>query len=316
MFKETSGIMPKETIVPFKDKACVGNKALYQLILSKVDNHCRDLLRHCNEEGDKALELLFVQCANVTGVDTDHYHQLLVGLRAFHDESATKFIERFLVARTNAERARNDYTESKLVSFLLTGLSGHKNTNYQLLISIFREKLMSGVDVSFAELERRFLCIDETISRDVYSSRRSLTSANAARSDRKPKGGRNSKANAVQFSSGEKDMSKIKCFNCGDMAHFARDCPKPQRAKTNETSERRPSRVSGGEDLHVAKAAPVQAVLVILRRYPSLLPLARPLQVQESPAVSIGVSLLTRVPTPCHPSDPMGALSVGCPLRT
>ena len=196
MFKETSGIMPKETIVPFKDKACVGNKALYQLILSKIDNHCRDLLRHCNEEGDKALEILFIQCANVTGVDTDHYHQLFVGLRAFHDESATKFIGRFLIARTSAERARNEYTDSKLVSYLLTGLSNHKNNNYQLLISIFREKIMSGGEVSFAELERRFLCIDETISRDVYSSRRSLTSANTARSDRKPKGRRNSKANA------------------------------------------------------------------------------------------------------------------------
>ena len=170
MFKETSGIMPKETIVPFKDKSCIGNKALHQLILSKIDNHCRDLLRHCNEEGDTALELLFVKCANITGVDTDHYHQLFVGLRAFHDESATKFIGRFLVARTSAERARNEYTDSKLVSYLLTGLSGHKNTDYQLLISIFREKIMSGDDVSFAELERRFLCIDETTARDVYSS--------------------------------------------------------------------------------------------------------------------------------------------------
>ena len=76
MFKETSSIMPKETSVPYQDKKCIGNRALYQLILSKVDNHCRDLLRHCNEEGDTALELLFVKCANITGVDTDHYHQL------------------------------------------------------------------------------------------------------------------------------------------------------------------------------------------------------------------------------------------------
>mmetsp|Transcript_25900 Transcript_25900/g.37116 ORF Transcript_25900/g.37116 Transcript_25900/m.37116 type:complete len:145 (-) Transcript_25900:127-561(-) len=132
MFRETSCIMPKEKIIPYADKQCIGNRALYQLIISKVDNHCRDLLRHCNEEGDTALELLFVKCANVTGVDTDHYHQLFVGLRAFHDESATRFIDRFLVARTCAERAQNEYSNSKLVSFLLTGLSGHKNPNYQL----------------------------------------------------------------------------------------------------------------------------------------------------------------------------------------
>jgi len=104
MFKETSSIMPKEIIVPYQDKKCVGNRALYQLILSKVDNHCRD-----------------------------HYHQLFVGLRAFQDESATRFIDRFLVARTSAERAQNEYSNSKLVSYLLTGLSGHKNPSYQLL---------------------------------------------------------------------------------------------------------------------------------------------------------------------------------------
>ena len=52
-------------------------------------------------------------------MDTDHYHQLIVSLQAFQDESATCFIDRFLVARTSAERAQNVYTNSQLVSFLL-----------------------------------------------------------------------------------------------------------------------------------------------------------------------------------------------------
>ena len=43
----------------------------------------------------------------------------------------------------------------------------------------------------------------------------------------KPSTKRNTVLKETLNEKGHKDMSKIKCFNCGEYGHFAHDCPKP-----------------------------------------------------------------------------------------
>jgi len=103
MFEETSSLIQGEKIHPFADGDCIGNKALFLLIGSRVDSYFQHTIRKYEGKGDQALIFIKNQCASTTADDTHHFHYLFTSLRIKENESATNFFRRFTFAWTEAE---------------------------------------------------------------------------------------------------------------------------------------------------------------------------------------------------------------------
>jgi hypothetical protein len=92
MFPQTSSILIDDEIIPFDDPTCIGNKALYLLLGSRVDGYFQRAIKQHEGRGDKALALLKLQCANVNALDKDYFHQLFTSIRIKDNESATSYL--------------------------------------------------------------------------------------------------------------------------------------------------------------------------------------------------------------------------------
>ena len=66
-----------------------------------------------------------IKCGWQPAYPMTHYTALIQGIIDFR--KITNYLERILVGRTNVEQAKDDYTDQKLVAFLLQGMSGTKN---------------------------------------------------------------------------------------------------------------------------------------------------------------------------------------------
>jgi hypothetical protein len=103
MFPETSEVIQGDKVIPFSDTNCVGNKALYLVIGSRVDAYFQRAIRKFEGKGDQALLFIKNQCASTTEDNAHHFHHLFTSIRIKENESATNFFRRFTFARTEAE---------------------------------------------------------------------------------------------------------------------------------------------------------------------------------------------------------------------
>ncbi len=160
-----------DKITRFLDPHCVGNQALCMLISAKVDRHFQCIIKRYEGLGDKALELLQQQCANVTPMDKHHFHHSFSNMWITTDESATNFLRRFTIGRSQAEAANNSYTDDELVDYMLTAMNTATKTIYVLTIQLFQSAREAGHPVTFSSIENKLLSIDEKMAREKASNK-------------------------------------------------------------------------------------------------------------------------------------------------
>jgi hypothetical protein len=264
MFSQTSPVLVDDDITPFIDPDCIGNKALYLLIGSRVNGYFQRAIKPLEGKGDKALELIKLQCANVNALDKHHFHHLFTSIRIKDNESATSYLRRFGYAKTKAEGASNVYTEQQLVDFALSGLSATKNTKYETAVQLYNLEQDNGRTFTLQDIEQKFFSIDEKSARDQALTHLSLGNAATSHRDYNHKGGnrshrrnfndgRNNNSGGRNTNSGRgyqrseqahlaNSSNPIICYNCGNPGHTAPKCPKPKQSTRKPGPRNQPAR--------------------------------------------------------------------------
>jgi hypothetical protein len=183
MFPQTAVVFQDNEIVPFSNPNDIGNRALYLLICSKVDEYFHWSVKQFEGFGDKALASIKIQCANISAEDTHHYHHMFTSLHIKDNESATNFFCRFTYTCTEAEAAGNSYTNEQLVSCALAGLNSTHNAKYDTALQLYRLEQETGSKTfTLEQLEKKFFTMDEQAARDNALTKIELS--NAAQSHR------------------------------------------------------------------------------------------------------------------------------------
>jgi hypothetical protein len=250
MFAETSQLIQGENIIPFKNIDCIGNRAIFLLIGSRVDAYFQRAIRKYEGKGDQALIFIKSQCASTTADDTHHFHHLFTSLRIKENESATNFFRRFTFARTEAEGVGNTYQEASLVNFVLAGLAMSKNPKYDTAVQLYNLERDGGKTYTLEDVEKKIFAIDEKISRENASCR--IAQGNMAMGQRgdsrhrtrrgigNPRRNGHRKpesANAATDSSTR--FINTTCFACGKKGHTASYCPEKKKESKSISNSRK-----------------------------------------------------------------------------
>lgn len=152
MFPKTTSVLKQEDIIPFTDSNCIGNKALFLLIGSRVDEYFQRAIQGFEGHGDKALKFIKSKCANITADDTHHFHHLFTTICIKESESATSYFRWFTFGRTEAEGAGNLYTSDALVNYPPAGMCTTKNPRYDTAVQLFQLEREGGKTFTLEDL--------------------------------------------------------------------------------------------------------------------------------------------------------------------
>jgi hypothetical protein len=242
IFKETSTLIQREKITPFKDIDCIGNKAVFLLIGSQVDAYFQRAIRKFEGKGDQAMIFIKNQCASTTADDMHHFHHLFTSLQIKENENAMNFFRRFTFAQTEAEGVENTHQVASLVNFALASLVTSKNPKYDIAVQLFNLERDGGKTYTLEDIEEKFFAIDKKISCEAASVR--ITQGNMATSQRGDRNRRSTrhphrnghpkpddaeKANAAVDSN---CYANTTCYNCGKKGHIVPNCPEKKKGKS------------------------------------------------------------------------------------
>ena len=285
LLSETTG-----TIQLFPDPMCTANAAVYALVRAYCDAHYNSMIRRHRPHGDKALLLLQQQCAQTTPPDVNHFNRILFGLTMLPRESASNFIGRFNFARSDAELVGNEYTDSQLADALLAAMSKTSEPQYLADIAAFRTlRRTDPKSVTVADIENRFTCIDEELSRTnnrdknvqlVDANRNMYTRDKRKRRQPKQKAPTTEKRRSPKSTPDSKlppalRISSIKCNHCHQKGHIWRNCPKrkapskPKSTKTNPSNNAEHANVTQ-EEVHYTSGSQVSCLQQIFSLHNTL----------------------------------------------